>query len=276
VLITSALDTIIQSKEARRSAPFKEATQRALDMVNTGAPQTFDPRVLFEPLRMACETGNEKLMIASLDCIAKLISYSFFAEPEGSRPYVSPQGSPTSATPANSLPLSDLIAITITSAYTESTPDPVALQIVKALLALVLSTTIVVHHSSLLKAVRTIYNVFLLSQNPSNQLVAQGGLTQIVHHVFSRCDMEVAAAEYPMSAQTPKLERRSLAFSPIPENVPLPPITPREEHFQQESSPVTQASNSSREQPNGEVVPSINGHDPNGALNEQDTEHERR
>jgi brefeldin A-inhibited guanine nucleotide-exchange protein len=43
-----------------------------------------------------------------------------------------------------------------------------------------------VHQSSLLKAVRTVYNVFLLSNDAPNQIVAQGGLTQMVHHVFQR------------------------------------------------------------------------------------------
>ena len=43
-----------------------------------------------------------------------------------------------------------------------------------------------VHQSSLLKAIRAVYNVFLLSNDASNQVVAQGGLTQMVHHVFGR------------------------------------------------------------------------------------------
>ena len=55
-------------------------------------------------------------------------------------------------------------------------------------MAIVLSTDkgMLVHQSSLLKAVRTVYNVFLLSNDAPNQIVAQGGLTQMVHHVFQR------------------------------------------------------------------------------------------
>jgi brefeldin A-inhibited guanine nucleotide-exchange protein len=55
-------------------------------------------------------------------------------------------------------------------------------------MAIVLSTDkgMLVHQSSLLKAVRTVYNVFLLSNDAPNQIVAQGGLTQMVHHVFGR------------------------------------------------------------------------------------------
>jgi brefeldin A-inhibited guanine nucleotide-exchange protein len=50
-----------------------------------------------------------------------------------------------------------------------------------------------VHQSSLLKAVRTVYNIFLLSTDPVNQTVAQGGLTQIVNHVFARCKIPDAS-----------------------------------------------------------------------------------
>ena len=198
VLISTALETISASKEARRSAPLRDSVKWALEMVRSG--QGGDrPREIFEPLRLACETRNEKLMIASLDCISKLIAYSFFAETDASpsHQFPSPPPSPgpagtrsTAGVAQHNMPpstLVDLVVYTITSCHTETTPESVSLQIVKALLALVLSPTIFVHHSSLLKAVRTVYNVFLLSSDPVNQMVAQGGLTQMVHHVFTRC-----------------------------------------------------------------------------------------
>ncbi|KAJ6599098.1 hypothetical protein DFH09DRAFT_971185 [Mycena vulgaris] len=203
VLISSALETIAASKEARRSAPLRDSTQRALEMVraNQGGDR---PREIFEPLRLACETRNEKLMIASLDCISKLISYSFFAEPSQSTSHGLPSPPPSphplgrnsaaESSEANLHPpsLVDLVANTIAACHSETTPETVSLQIVKALLSLVLSSTILVHHSSLLKAVRTVYNVFLLSSDPVNQMVAQGGLTQMVHHVFTRCKVSAA------------------------------------------------------------------------------------
>lgn len=201
VLITTALETIASSKEAKRSVSIRESTQIALELIrsNQGGDR---PREIFEPLRLACETRNEKLMIASLDCISKLISYSFFTEDDAqvlhSMPSPPPSPGPTrrNSTTGGShlaipLPsLVDLVAHTITSCHTESTPDAVCLQIVKALLSLVLSPTVLVHHSSLLKAVRTVYNIFLLSSDQVNQMVAQGGLTQMVHHVFARCRRE--------------------------------------------------------------------------------------
>lgn len=207
VLISSALETIAASKEAKRSAPLRDSTQKALEMIraNQGGDR---PREIFEPLRLACETSNEKLQIASLDCISKLISYSFFAEAEPHPHHTIPSPPPSPRHPGRNSAASesqahisqpslvDLVAHTITSCHNENTPETVSLQIVKALLSLVLSPTILVHHSSLLKAVRTVYNVFLLSADPVNQMVAQGGLTQMVHHVFTRCRHGTAPKDF--------------------------------------------------------------------------------
>ncbi|KIK65294.1 hypothetical protein GYMLUDRAFT_38736 [Collybiopsis luxurians FD-317 M1] len=219
VLISSALETIAASKDAKRSAPIKESTQKALELIrnNQGADH---PREIFEPLRLACETRNEKLMVASLDCISKLISYSFFAEAPSSAvsDYTSPPNSPGhGSSDSNPLSLVDLVAHTITSCHTETTPDAVSLQIVKALLSLVLSSTVIVHHSSLLKAVRTVYNVFLLSSDPVNQMVAQGGLTQMVHHVFTRCRI----GDYSQSDSATPSRSPSQASFASPKHVPF-------------------------------------------------------
>jgi len=201
VLIVSALETIAASKEAKRSAPLRESTQCALQLIRSNIAGD-RPRDILEPLRLACETRNEKLMIASLDCISKLISYSFFTEDDiyVTHEIQSPPPSPHSngrtsigRASQNSVPqpsIVDLVVHTITACHTETTSEAVSLQVVKALLALVLSPSVFVHHSSLLKTVRTVYNVFLLSSDPVNQMVAQGGLTQMVHHVFTRCNMD--------------------------------------------------------------------------------------
>jgi brefeldin A-inhibited guanine nucleotide-exchange protein len=193
VLITSALETIAASREAKKSTPLRESTHRALELVRAdlGGDQ---PRDIFEPLRLACETRSEKLMIASLDCITKLISHSFFVDDSSphlaSLPSPPPSPGPGRRDSHSSLPepsLVDLVVHTITSCHTETSQDGVSLQVVRALLSLVLSQTILVHQSALLKAVRTVYNIFLMSNDPVNQTVAQGGLTQIVNHVFARC-----------------------------------------------------------------------------------------
>lgn len=207
ILITPPLKVLVNSKEARKSASFKAASERALQLCEGGADggnaAFMHPREIFEPLRLAIsnpQTTSVPILVTSLDLLAKLISHSFFSEPNGPPPGMSP--------------LPDLITHTITLAYTENTPPQVALQVVKALMAIVLSTDpgMLVHQSSLLKAVRTVYNVFLLSNDQNNQIVAQGGLTQMVHHIFSR-------------VQRPEDKRRTLngGQSPQPDSVPGTP-----------------------------------------------------
>ncbi|KAH7930079.1 Sec7-domain-containing protein [Leucogyrophana mollusca] len=247
VLISSALETILASKEAKRSPPLRESAQKALEMIRVG--QGGDrPREIFEPLRLACETRSEKLMIASLDCISKLISYSFFAEPSSAQVLPSPPPSPAlqgrrsiSSASQTNIPqpsLVDLVVHTITTCHSENTPETVSLQVVKALLSLVLSPTIFVHHSSLLKAVRTVYNVFLLSTDTVNQMVAQGGLTQMVHHVFTRCKSGTASdtddiGAWKTSASTDTLASSSMnhhghsrpdSSQRIPHAIAVPPV----------------------------------------------------
>ncbi|CAE7122990.1 unnamed protein product [Rhizoctonia solani] len=243
VFFTTALETIAASREVKRSTPFKNSVDHALELVKSGRGAD-KPREIFEPLQMAVETQNEKLVITGLDCIAKLVSHGFFAEdisPEHA--YNSPPASPApGATPSSAegrpaaqMPLADLITSTITAAYTDTTPDAVSLQIVKALLSLVLSPTILVHHSSLLKAVRTVYNVFLLSNDPVNQMVAQGGLTQMVNHVFGRCKVGEDVATEPETPGTPSLrssqhlkddmsQNPSAAGSAVSLSTPHPPL----------------------------------------------------
>ncbi|KAJ9474522.1 Protein transport protein SEC7 [Pseudozyma hubeiensis] len=193
VFVIGALETIAGAKEARKDKELKEATNIALDMVKASAARTsslqaadqeqpvLDPRVVFEPLRLACRTRSNNLIITSLDCISKLVSYAFFAEDDPAQvaSAIIAAGQPPQT-------LADLVTDTICDCYQENLDDKVALQIIKALLASVLSTTVHVHQSSLLKAVRTVYNIFLMSKSPANQAIAQGSLTQMVHHVFAR------------------------------------------------------------------------------------------
>jgi brefeldin A-inhibited guanine nucleotide-exchange protein len=184
VFVITALETISASKEAKGSKPapkaLREAAQAALEMVRAassapspGAPGAeLDPRVVFEPLRLACGTRSTTLLITSLDCLAKLVSYSFFAED-------APGGEGVEA-------LADVVTSTVCDTFHDALDERAQLQIVKALLSIVLSTSVHVHQSSLLKAVRTTYNIFLLSKSAPTQAVAQGALTQMVHHVFGR------------------------------------------------------------------------------------------
>lgn len=189
VFVVSALDQIAASKEARRRKALGDAAQRALDAVKR-LDSSPSPDIIFEPLRLATETSNIPLTTTALDCIGKLISYSYFSVP--------PEPQDANATPGQhqQLPLIDRAIETICDCFqNEATPYEIQLQIVKSLLAAVLNDKLIVHGSGLLKAVRQVYNIFLLSKSNTNQQVAQGTLTQMVGTVFERVMTRLSTKE---------------------------------------------------------------------------------
>lgn len=186
VFVVSALDAIAASKEAHKKPQLGEATKKALADIKALAPQLPDPEILFIPLQLATLTSNIALTTTALDCIGKLISYSYFSLPSST---------PTE-NDADKAPLIERAIDTICNCFQgESTPVEIQLQIVKSLLAAVLNDKIVVHGAGLLKAVRQVYNVFLLSKNSANQQVAQGTLTQMVGTVFERVKTRIHMKE---------------------------------------------------------------------------------
>ncbi|GAA6038174.1 hypothetical protein JCM8097_005777 [Rhodosporidiobolus ruineniae] len=185
-----------------------------------GAPTTsatIDPVLVFTPLRLACETKSLPLMITALDCLGKLVSYDFFVESQPARldgpelPLRDDDNESTTGAggpPANleSLPLADQITSTVCDCFSASPAsssssssssasqattqhDTLLLRLLSCLLSLILSSSLPVHQSALLKAVRTVYNVFLLGRPGTVQTVAQATLGQIVGGVFGRIEL---------------------------------------------------------------------------------------
>lgn len=189
VFVTSALETIAASKDAQRREGLQDRTRLALNTIKAKAdPQQIDPKVLFEPLKLATESGNEIVVTTALDCIGKLISYSYFSTADQS-------------TEAQGESLIDQAIDTICDCFDgDATPDRVQLQIIISLLAAILNDKVVVHGAGLLKAVRQMYNIFLHSKSTRNQQVAQGSLAQMVGTVFERARNRVTAKEARISS----------------------------------------------------------------------------
>jgi brefeldin A-inhibited guanine nucleotide-exchange protein len=186
VFVIAALETISASKDARKNKKLGDATSAALAAIKAeGDPARINPELLFAPLQLASEAPNVPVSITALDCIGKLISYSYFSvpfEPQAENP--------------ESSPLIERAIDTICDCFQgEATHPDVQLQIVKSLLAAILNDKIVVHGAGLLKAVRLTYNIFLLSKSSANQQVAQGALTQMVGTVFERVKARLAIKE---------------------------------------------------------------------------------
>ena len=78
--------------------------------------------------------------------------------------------------------------------------DNVQLQVIKALLTAVTSQTCEVHEGGLLVAVRSCYNIHLVTRNAVNKTTAKATLTQMLSIVFQR--MEAADAGAPTVPDT--------------------------------------------------------------------------
>lgn len=164
-IFQKSFEHIAASKEASKNEPLKTATQRALDLLNNSASR--DPHVLFDALKVACETGSASLKAQAVDLFAKLFDYAVFDNE------------------ADRVRLTDASVDVISACFEgEGTDAEVEMQVVRALMhSILLMPT---HGASLLKAVRQIYNVFIFSLSPRNQLVAQGTLTQVIGLIFGR------------------------------------------------------------------------------------------
>ncbi|KAG6016244.1 hypothetical protein E4U54_001915 [Claviceps lovelessii] len=179
--LVSSLDAIATSKDAQRNQQLAESTKKAQDAIKE-QDQLPDPEIVFAPLQLAARSNNPQLTTTALDCIGKLISYSYFSllSRDDNDDESKQRGEQSS-------PLIERAIDTICDCFQgETTAVEIQLQIVKSLLAAVLNDKIVVHGAGLLKAVRQVYNVFLLSRSTANQQVAQGTLTQMVGTVFER------------------------------------------------------------------------------------------
>ncbi|PGH23981.1 hypothetical protein AJ80_02043 [Polytolypa hystricis UAMH7299] len=190
VFVVTALDIIGTSREAKRNKELEDAVKLALDNIKQSEQQPIDPEVIFHPLQLASKTFSIPLQVTALDCIGKLISYSYFAFP-------SPPSGETGAQGASGQPpLIERAIETICDCFeNESTPVEIQQQIIKSLLAAVLNDKIVVHGAGLLKAVRQIYNIFIYSKSSQNQHIAQGSLTQMVGTVYDRVRVRLELKE---------------------------------------------------------------------------------
>ncbi|KAF1838960.1 hypothetical protein BDW02DRAFT_515791 [Decorospora gaudefroyi] len=206
VFVVTALETIAASKDARKNKKLGDSTNAALAAIkNEGDPARINPEILFEPLQLASEVPNVPVSITALDCIGKLISYSYFSVPS------EPRADSTEAPP-----LIERAIDTICDCFQgEATAPEVQLQIVKSLLAAILNDKIVVHGAGLLKAVRLTYNIFLLSKSSANQQVAQGALTQMVGTVFERVKARLAAKEARLNLSPSSLDERNQSVESV-------------------------------------------------------------
>ncbi|KAG2735275.1 hypothetical protein G9P44_001489 [Scheffersomyces stipitis] len=189
-IFKNTFEEIVNSKEAKKNAGLKESVQKALDSLNNA--QSRDAHLIFDALKETCEKSNSnELKAKAIDLFAKLFDYAQFND-ENDKAH-----------------LTESSVNVISSCFLGEGTDPdVELQVVRALMhSIVLMPC---HGAPLLKAVRSIYNVFIFSLSTRNQAVAQGILNQVIRAIFQRItDSGIYKNKHNRSVSNSKLAFRS-------------------------------------------------------------------
>lgn len=135
-----------------------------------------DATFILQPLVAACETGSLKVVEPALDAVQKLISHGYL------------RGEVDAANAVDNGILVQLMEA-VCKCH-DLADDAIELLVLKTLLTAVTSVPLRVHGETLLKAVRTCYNVYLGSKVIVNQTTAKASLTQMLVIVFRRMEAD--------------------------------------------------------------------------------------
>jgi brefeldin A-inhibited guanine nucleotide-exchange protein len=198
VFIRVALELLTNAPVTKRNDALKKAIAasfKALDSLPKDSPTMM---IVFSPFQIACQSKNSELITIAIDCLGKLFTYNFWGQ------YNLDGISELTKNSKVTVDLDDIAGIddgdvtgvagmisfvidTIASSYS-GVDERAELQIVKALQAAVSTAnpSFCLHGSVLIKAIRTTYNIFLVSNSTNVQAVAQGALTQMILNVYGR------------------------------------------------------------------------------------------
>ncbi|KAJ1448863.1 hypothetical protein M885DRAFT_537575 [Pelagophyceae sp. CCMP2097] len=180
-------------RKAAKSNDVKKSCDAALASLDSATPAAA-AEAYFEPLRLACESQQGAVMQEALDCVQKLIAYGYLrGATRGASASEEEDTSETASTSSKStmaeVGKSSMDAIVATVCGCDDFDDDnVQLQVIKALLTAVTSNTCEIHEGSLLLAVRSCYNIQLVTRNAVNRTTAKATLTQMLSIVFQRME----------------------------------------------------------------------------------------
>lgn len=153
---------------------------RTISMALANAGNTLDgeeAELVLNPLRLAFETKNLKVLEPALDCLHKLIAYDHL------------EGDP-GLDGGKNVPLFTDILNMACGCVDNSSHDSTILQVLKVLLTAVASAKFRVHGEPLLGVIRICYNIALNSKSPINQATSKAMLTQMISIIFRRMETD--------------------------------------------------------------------------------------
>ncbi|KAK4536532.1 hypothetical protein CDCA_CDCA08G2557 [Cyanidium caldarium] len=166
------LETLASRKYAEVTATCRQAVER----LESGAEP--DCAEAFHALLATVRCGKAAAMDIALDTLQRLLTYGFL-DPHRAEHFSEEQFEELVQTACDAVDTKDETAL---------------IRITQVLLASATSTAHGLHQSSLLAAIRTLYNIYLSSRSPSTQTTARAATIQIVSMVFSDWESQEQAA----------------------------------------------------------------------------------
>ncbi|KAJ3341099.1 guanine nucleotide exchange protein for ADP-robosylation factor [Gonapodya sp. JEL0774] len=199
-------------------------------------PETLE--AIFVAFQIACQSRSTAIASIAIDCLGKLFTYNYWGT--NSDPVLAQYEhgvrisedtdlednitkKPNSATTSKVAEdagkprtyIDRVIDLICDGSLQEGSDEKLQLQIIKALSAACSSTnpSSTLHTSSLLRAIRTAYNIFLLARDANTQIVAQAALSQIISGVFARVNRHPIIDIIPEEPPQPASGRNSVVNS---------------------------------------------------------------
>lgn len=195
VHILNAMQRILASKDAKRTPVLAQTAQRAVEQFENNTEELPPAYLVLEPLRIVCTQGTHTdLKVTALECIAQLFSFSYLNEDTDDEEALLKSGA---------VPLLTQAVDMVCDVYdADATDARIELHIVRALHAALCNEELPIHGPLMLKAVRQIYNVFVISRSKSNQTIAQVALTQASGAIFGRIKTRLRTSSNTQLAET--------------------------------------------------------------------------
>ncbi|KAJ0681966.1 putative Sec7 domain, armadillo-like helical, sec7 domain superfamily protein [Helianthus annuus] len=204
-LLGPSLDKIIKNAAWRKHSHIVAASKSALDKLQTladdpssstslyGVSSSSDLDLLLLPLILAVDSSSPKVVEPALDCCYKLFSLRLI------RGEIDLNANDDSGSIVSRL----IDSVCKCSGLGE---EIVELLVVKTLLSVVRSTTVLVKADCLNQIVKTCYNIYLGGVNGTNQICAKAVLAQMMAIIFARVEADSVQATFNTVSVTELLE----------------------------------------------------------------------
>lgn len=199
--IRTSYQEILNSSYIKDLPNLEGLARNACALINSGdfgferARTPFYIKILLDPFILACQSKQVLLQKSGIEGISRLINYEYIV---GDVPVAS------EARDTNeSSTMGQAIKAICDCFVNENTDKKIQTLIIQGLFTAISSPLTEIHQESLMRSIRTLYNIFLLSRNVNNQTAAQGTLVQIIRAVFGRIKLNAEKDNQSLSNERP-------------------------------------------------------------------------